>query len=54
MTKFLVLESVSKRFNQLKILEDISFSIDDGEIYGLLGSNGSGKSTIMRIILNLL
>jgi len=37
-----------------KVLDNLSFSVNEGEIYGLLGSNGAGKTTAMRIISTLL
>ncbi len=38
----------------IKALEDVSFALEDGEIFGLLGPNGAGKTTIINIALNLL
>jgi len=46
----LILENVTKYYGQKKILDNISFSIDTGEIFALLGPNGAGKTTLMRII----
>jgi ATP-binding cassette subfamily F protein 3 len=43
-------ESVSKRFNAVSVLDDITFNIGDGERVGLVGPNGAGKSTLLRII----
>ncbi|MFV0484117.1 MAG: ATP-binding cassette domain-containing protein [Bacteroidales bacterium] len=48
------LQNISKTFGEQKVLTDISFSVDEGEIVGFLGSNGAGKSTTMRIITGLL
>jgi ABC-2 type transport system ATP-binding protein len=42
---------VSKSFNKKKILNDISFKIDKGDIFGLLGRSGSGKTTLLKILL---
>lgn len=36
--------------NRIKALDDVSFEVSDGEIYGIMGLSGSGKSTIMRIL----
>ncbi|MDK2896561.1 MAG: simple sugar transport system ATP-binding protein [Candidatus Atribacteria bacterium] len=43
-------EHVSKYFAGVKALDDVSFSINRGEIRGLVGENGSGKSTMIKII----
>lgn len=44
---------VTKTFGAVKVLEDISFDVADGEILVLLGASGSGKTTILRIIAGL-
>lgn len=43
-------EHITKRFGDLPVLDDISFCAEDGEIYGLIGYNGVGKTTLMKII----
>ncbi len=43
-------EKLSKNFSGFKALESITCSIPDGSIYGMVGSNGAGKSTFLRII----
>ena len=48
------LNNISFSFNKRQILEDISFIIREGEICGLLGPNGVGKSTIFNLITGLL
>jgi len=45
--KILELEHVSKSYNTKKIIDNISFSVDLGEIFGLLGPNGAGKTTTL-------
>ncbi len=46
----LEVKSISKRYGAHKALDSVSFKADDGEIVGLLGANGAGKSTAMNII----
>ena len=43
-------KNITKRYGAQKALDDVSFSVDDGEILGFLGPNGAGKSTAMNII----
>jgi ABC-type multidrug transport system ATPase subunit len=44
---------LSKHFNQLKAVDDLSFSVQTGDVYGFLGQNGAGKSTTLRMLLTL-
>jgi len=46
----LSLERVTKRFNGVPAVEDVSFTVDRGQVVGFLGPNGAGKSTTMRMI----
>ena len=46
----LSLERVSKRFNGVPAVDDVSFAVDRGQVVGFLGPNGAGKSTTMRMI----
>jgi len=52
--ELLRLEKISLYFGKRKILEDLSLNLNQGEILGLLGPNGVGKSTIFNIIIGLL
>jgi len=47
-------QNVSKRFDSIMALDDISLEIPTNSIFGLLGPNGSGKSTLMRILAGLI
>lgn len=49
----LKLNGISKQIKGKNILQDISFSLQNGEILGLLGPNGAGKTTMMKIIAGL-
>jgi ABC-type polar amino acid transport system ATPase subunit len=49
----LKIEKLSKSFNGKKILDDVSLSVDKGQIAVLLGQSGVGKSTLLRILNNL-
>ena len=53
-TELLRLEKISLHFGKRKILENLTFNLNQGEILGLLGPNGVGKSTIFNIIIGLL
>ncbi|MGZ8465610.1 MAG: ABC transporter ATP-binding protein, partial [Candidatus Binatia bacterium] len=47
-------DAISKKFGALTAVSDVSFTIEEGEIFGFLGPNGSGKSTMIRILCGLL
>ena len=47
-------DSLSKNFEKFKAVDNISFQIEEGEIFGFLGPNGAGKSTTMMILTTLL
>ena len=50
----LVVDSVTKRFGPIVALDEASFTVEAGRIFGLLGANGAGKTTSMRIVLDIL
>lgn len=47
-------KNVTKRFNDKLVLDNISFDIKEGDIFGLIGPNGAGKSTLINIMTGLL
>jgi ABC-2 type transport system ATP-binding protein len=46
--------NLSKHFGRIRAVDELSLSIQSGEIYGLLGPNGSGKTTLIRLLIGLL
>ncbi len=50
----LVVDSITKRFGDVLALDGASFTVEPGRIFGLLGANGAGKTTSMRIVLDIL
>jgi len=50
----LQLNSVSKRFGGLRVLEDLNLSTEGGLVHGLIGPNGAGKTTVLNLITGLL
>jgi ABC-2 type transport system ATP-binding protein len=50
----LVVDSITKRFGPVLALDGVTFSVAPGRIFGLLGANGAGKTTCMRIVLDIL
>ena len=50
----LKVENVSKYYDDFKAVDNLSFEVKEGEIFGLLGANGAGKTTTFRMIMNLL
>jgi ABC-type multidrug transport system ATPase subunit len=54
LTPILSAQNLSKSFGNIKAVEDVSFSVARGTVYGFLGENGAGKSTTMRMLLGLI
>ncbi|HEY8238504.1 MAG TPA: ATP-binding cassette domain-containing protein [Candidatus Limnocylindrales bacterium] len=50
----LLLDKLTKRFGPVLALDEISFEVKPGEVFGFLGGNGAGKTTAMRIILDII
>lgn len=47
-------DNISKHFNQIEALKNVSLKINDNELFGLIGADGAGKTTLMRIIVSVL
>jgi len=47
-------QNISKHFGSLKAVDDLSFEVKAGQVFGFLGQNGSGKSTTIRMLLSLI
>jgi ABC-2 type transport system ATP-binding protein len=47
-------QQIRKRFGDFTAVDDVSFDVEQGEIFGLLGPNGAGKSTLIRMLTTLL
>ena len=54
MSAIIHIENLSKQFTEVKAVDDLSFSVNEGEVYGFLGQNGAGKSTTIRMLLTLI
>jgi ABC-2 type transport system ATP-binding protein len=50
----LALEHVSKRFDQVLAVDNLSFSVETGTVFGFLGGNGAGKTTSLRMVLDII
>ena len=54
MSKILEVKNLTKFYGEILGVEDITFELNEGEIFGFIGPNGAGKSTTIRSILNLI
>ena len=50
----IIVQGLRKEFRRLVAVHDMTFSVADGEIFGLLGPNGGGKTTLFRILSTML
>lgn len=53
LNKAIVCKNLTKQFGDFKAVDQITFDVDQGEIFGFLGANGAGKTTAMRILCGL-
>ncbi len=54
MSSIVQVNHLTKQFNQFTAVNDLSFSVEKGDVYGFLGQNGAGKSTTIRMMLTLI
>jgi len=50
----LVVRNLTKQYNDVVAVKDLSFTVSEGKIFGLLGPNGAGKTTTIRTVLNII
>jgi len=54
MPPIIAVNNLSKNFDDISAVNELSFSVNEGDIYGFLGQNGAGKSTTIRMLLTLI
>jgi ABC-type multidrug transport system ATPase subunit len=54
MSAIIQVSNLSKQYKEIKAVDNLSFTVGEGEIYGFLGQNGAGKSTTIRMLLTLI
>ncbi|MBN1253088.1 MAG: ABC transporter ATP-binding protein [Bacteroidales bacterium] len=54
MNKSVIVNNLSKKYGETKAIENINFEVNNSEIFGLIGPDGAGKSTIIRILTSLI
>lgn len=54
MDPILTVTHLTKQFSSITAVDDLSFTVNEGEVYGFLGQNGAGKSTTIRMLLTLI
>jgi ABC-type multidrug transport system ATPase subunit len=52
-TNAIAVQGLGKRFGAVAAVEDVSFTVERGEIFGFMGHNGAGKTTTLRMLLGL-
>ena len=50
----IIIENLTVKFGDFTAVDDVSFSVREGEIFGFLGANGAGKTTTIRVMCGLL
>ena len=53
MPSIIEVKNLSKKFKDVTAVQDLSFTVNEGDVYGFLGQNGAGKSTTIRMLLTL-
>jgi ABC-type multidrug transport system ATPase subunit len=54
MSSIIRVSNLSKKFNDTQAVNELSFTVNEGDVYGFLGQNGAGKSTTIRMLLSLI
>ena len=54
MPPIITVNHLSKKFSEINAVDDLSFTVNEGDVYGFLGQNGAGKSTTIRMLLTLI
>src|SRR5262245_33796838 len=54
MSAIIQVKGLTRYFKEIKAVDDLSFTVPTGQVYGFLGQNGAGKSTTIRMLLTLI
>src|SRR5688572_28928124 len=54
MSFIIQVQNLTKEFKEIKAVNNLSLSVQEGEVYGFVGQNGAGKSTTIRMLLSLI